>query len=207
MNIKKAKEITGGLSNPSKMPGYGYNLPAVNCITGSKLCKIEGTVCNRCYARKGRYSFHTVQKAMKKRRRALKHPKWVECMTFLIDHYCEDTPYFRFHDSGDIQNITHLHNIFTICKNLPHINFWLPTLENQLIKSYFKLNPEETIPENLNIRLSTPKINYTPSKPVIKTIAKLNTSTSSVSTDISLYPKDIICPATLNHTDCGECRK
>ena len=37
---KEAKEITGGLSAPSKMPGPAYNLPATECITGAKLVKI-----------------------------------------------------------------------------------------------------------------------------------------------------------------------
>ena len=36
MNKKEAKEITGGLSAPGKMPEGSYNLPAVACITGAK---------------------------------------------------------------------------------------------------------------------------------------------------------------------------
>ena len=40
----EAKEITGGLSAPGKMPeGSSYNLPArAHAITGAKLRKIEG---------------------------------------------------------------------------------------------------------------------------------------------------------------------
>ena len=34
---KEARQITGGLSKPSKMPGPAHNLPAWNCITGQKL--------------------------------------------------------------------------------------------------------------------------------------------------------------------------
>ncbi len=49
---KEAKQITGGLSAPGKMPGPSYNLPAWACITGSKLAKIPGTICNKCYAKK-----------------------------------------------------------------------------------------------------------------------------------------------------------
>ena len=49
---KEAKEITGGLSKPSKMPGPSYNLPAAACITGAKLAKVPGTVCYGCYALK-----------------------------------------------------------------------------------------------------------------------------------------------------------
>ena len=55
MKLKEAKEITGGLSAPSKMPGYAYNLPAWKCITGVKLQAVPGSVCAGCYAMKGRY--------------------------------------------------------------------------------------------------------------------------------------------------------
>ena len=40
---KEAKEITGGLSKPNKMPGPSINLPAVACITGAKLVKVKGS--------------------------------------------------------------------------------------------------------------------------------------------------------------------
>ena len=55
MNLKEAKQITGGLSQPNKMPGYAYNIPAWHCITGSKLVDIENSVCAGCYALKNRY--------------------------------------------------------------------------------------------------------------------------------------------------------
>ena len=32
---KEAREITGGLSKPSKMPGPAHNLPAQACKTGA----------------------------------------------------------------------------------------------------------------------------------------------------------------------------
>ena len=51
---KQAREITGGLSKPSKMPGPAHNLPAAACTTGAKLAKIPGSVCSGCYALKGR---------------------------------------------------------------------------------------------------------------------------------------------------------
>ena len=38
---KEAKQITGGLSAPSKMPGPAYNLPASACLTGQKLAKVR----------------------------------------------------------------------------------------------------------------------------------------------------------------------
>ena len=53
----EAHKIVGGLSNPSKMPGKGYNLPAKKCLIGPKLRPIPGTTCHHCYAHKGRYEY------------------------------------------------------------------------------------------------------------------------------------------------------
>ena len=100
---KEAKEITGGLSKPSKMPGPAYNLPAVACVTGAKLVKIPGSVCAGCYALKGRYRFSNVRLALARRLEALTHPRWVEAMTALIS----GEKVFRWHDSGDLQSAWH----------------------------------------------------------------------------------------------------
>ena len=40
---KEAKEITGGLSKPTKMPGPSFNLPATACITGAKHVNVKGS--------------------------------------------------------------------------------------------------------------------------------------------------------------------
>ena len=81
MNLKEAKKITGGLSSPSKMPGYAYNLPAWECVTGVKLQAIKGSVCSGCYAMKGRYRFPNVKDALNRRLNSLTHPQWVEAMS------------------------------------------------------------------------------------------------------------------------------
>ena len=39
MKTNEALKIVGGLSKPSKMPGWAYGLPAAECKTGSKLVK------------------------------------------------------------------------------------------------------------------------------------------------------------------------
>ena len=72
---KEAREITGGLSKPSKMPGPAHNLPAVACKTGAKLAQVPGSVCAGCYALKGRYRFNNVQAALQRRLKALEHPQ------------------------------------------------------------------------------------------------------------------------------------
>ena len=100
---KEARQITGGLSKPSKMPGPAYNLPATECKTGAKLVKVPDSVCEGCYALKGRYNFRNVRLALARRLASLKHPRWIEAMTVLI----KGEPYFRWHDSGDLQSVTH----------------------------------------------------------------------------------------------------
>ena len=81
MNAQQRKLITGGLSKPSKMPGYSYNLPAIHCKTGSKLAQIPGTTCHGCYALKGRYRFPNVMDAMMRRLGSITRPDWARLPT------------------------------------------------------------------------------------------------------------------------------
>ena len=98
---KEATQITGGLSAPNKMPGPSINLPAVACITGAKLVKVQGSTCSGCYALKGRYRFPNVKEAMQRRLNRLYDPRWIEAMTTLVT----GQPWFRWQDSGDLQSV------------------------------------------------------------------------------------------------------
>ena len=151
MLIKEAKEITGGLSKPNKMPGPSINLPATACITGAKLVDVEGSTCSGCYALKGRYRFPNVKKAMARRLRALVHGSWTAAMVTLITGH----KYFRWHDSGDLQSAQHLVNIFEVAKATPGAQHWLPTREHKLLQY---MDPD-IIPKNLLIRVSATKVN------------------------------------------------
>ena len=132
MQLKEAKKITGGLSSPSKMPGYAYNLPAWKCVTGVKLQAVEGSVCSGCYAMKGRYRFQNVKDAMQRRLDRLHHPRWVDAMVTLIDQQ----PVFRWHDSGDLQSVQHLKNIFEVCNRTPGTMHWLPKCRAMSLMSF-----------------------------------------------------------------------
>ena len=151
---KEAEKIVGGLSKPSKMPGPAYNLPASACITGQKLAKVPGSVCAGCYALKGRYRFNNVQAALQRRLQAIESPEWVEAMIVLIKPH----KFFRWHDSGDIQSLKHLENIFRVCRATPGTNHWLPTREAQFLKR-LKVNQ---VPRNLIIRMSSHMIDQAP---------------------------------------------
>ena len=147
---KEANEIVGGLSAPGKMPCPSINLPAVACVTGSKLAKVPGTTCHGCYALKGRYRFQNVKEAMNRRLEALKDSRWVRAMVTLM----QGRKYFRWHDSGDIQGPWHLKQILEVCKQTPDTKHWLPTREAGLLA----LMDPDTIPPNLIIRLSATKV-------------------------------------------------
>ena len=127
---KKKQDNNRRLSQPSKMPGPAHNLPAVACKIGAKLVKVPGSVCAGCYAPKGRYRFSNVQQALQRRLAALEDPRWVDAMVVLI----KDQDWFRWHDSGDIQSLKHLENIFQVCKRTSKTRHWMPTREAQFLK-------------------------------------------------------------------------
>ena len=198
MNLKQAKEITGhksGLGKPSKMPGFSTSLSAFDCKIGSKLAKVEGSVCSKCYAFNGNYNYPAVKEAHQKRLKALSHPKWVEAMTLLIGHYTKsEDPYFRIHDSGDIQSVEHLMMWVQVAKNLPNIQFWMPTKESVFYKMGKTIVGDEW-PVNLVVRLSAPMIGKNPPK------SFGNLPTSTVKAELGFE-----CCAYKRGNKCGPCR-
>ena len=67
MKIKEALDNVGGLSNPGKMPGFGWSISARRCDIGGKLVDVKGSVCEGCYALKNRYIWNPIQTALEKR--------------------------------------------------------------------------------------------------------------------------------------------
>ena len=184
MNTKEAWALVGGLSKPSKMPGWSIGIPAKECKTGAKLRLIPNSVCEGCYALKGCYVFKVVQEAQYKRLEAIKHPDWVLAMATLINSKKPDV--FRWHDSGDVQDVQHLEKIFEVCKLTPAKRHWMPTREAWIKDHMHKA------PANLVVRFSSPMVDQGP----VKSWA----NTSTVST------KSRSCPAPDNINECGSCR-
>ena len=184
MDIKTAKKITGSLSKPSKMPGWSYGLPAKECKTDGKLQKVPGSTCYDCYALKGCYVFKVVQDAQYKRLEAIKSPLWVAAMTILINS--KKSKWFRWHDSGDVQDLDHLNKIFDVCRLTPSISHWMPTRE-----AWIK-NHVSRAPSNLIIRFSVPMIDQEP--------AGSWPHTSTVVTS------GATCPAPSQDGQCKDCR-
>ena len=187
MNKKEAKEITGGLSAPGKMPEGSYNLPASACQTGAKLREIPGTPCWGCYAFKGRYNFPNVKDALSRRLKSLGDPQWVRAMVVLI----KGKKHFRWHDSGDLQGPEHLKKIFEVCKLTPETSHWLPTQERKLLQF---LDPD-IIPPNLIIILSNAKNDTKPGN-----------AWTHWSTVVTQPREGHVCPAPKQGNQCGSCR-
>jgi hypothetical protein len=150
MKSNEALKLVGGLSKPSKMPGWAYGIPAKECKTGKKLQNIEGSTCYGCYALKGCYVFKVVQEAQYRRLGSIKHPYWVRAMTHLLQS--KKSKYFRWHDSGDVQDLKHLAKIFKVARLTPDVKHWMPTRE-AWVKPYLKYAPS-----NLVIRFSMPMV-------------------------------------------------
>ena len=186
MNILEAKEITGSLSKPSKMPGWSYGLPAKECKTGGKLQKVPGSTCYDCYALKGCYVFKVVQDAQYYRLKAIKNRLWVQAMAMQINN--KRSKEFRWHDSGDVQDLKHLAKIFKVCKLPPSVDHWLPTRE-AWVKKFIP-----AAPDNLNIRFSMPMID--------QEAAAGWPNTSTVTRD----SKKANCPAPQQGNECKDCR-
>ncbi len=183
---KEAKEITGGLTYTTKMPGPSYNTPASRCLTGAKLRNVKNSVCSSCYALKGNYKrFPKVEEALERRFQSLGHVSWVTAMATLIKGH----KFFRWHDAGDLQSMQHLENIFEVCRLTPDTQHWMPTREAR----FLSLMDPDIVPSNLIIRMSSHMIDQ---KPV-----KFWPWTSTVTSG-----HDASCPAPKQGNTCGSCR-
>jgi hypothetical protein len=184
MKTSEALKLVGGLSKPSKMPGWAYGIPAKECKTGSKLVKVSGSTCEGCYALKGCYVFKVVQDAQYRRLASIKHELWTGAMALLINS--KKSKVFRWHDSGDVQDEAHLLKIFAVCKLTPTVKHWMPTRE-AWTKAFMSM-----CPDNLVIRFSMPMVD----QPAAGTWPNTSTVVTSGAT----------CPAPEQGGKCLDCR-
>ena len=185
MKTKIAFEIIGGsLSKPSKMPGWSIGLPAKECKTGAKLQQVKGSVCFDCSALKGCYVFKVVQDAQYRRLKAIRNPLWTWAMVTIINSKKPDV--FRWHDSGDVQDLDHLNKIYEVCRLTPSKRHWLPTRE-AWIKPHLS-----RCPKNLVIRFSAPMVNQR--------------APESWPHASEVVDQGATCPAAKQGNECRDCR-
>jgi hypothetical protein len=195
---KDAYTLTGGLTQTSKMPCKSYSLPTEACKTGFKMAQIKGSVCASCYADKGFYSMYqnTIKPAQFARLDSINNPNWVNAMVALIG----SDPYFRFHDSGDLQGLDHFKKIVEVANKTPKTKHWLPTREYSIIKEF--ISKGGVIPKNLIVRLSgmypDQAVKIPASLQGIKGITTSNVHTSK--------PIGLACKAPSQAGECRDCR-
>lgn len=191
---KALNQVTGGLSKPSKMPGFAYSIPAERCITGGKLREVAGSVCSDCYACKGHYAFATVQSALERRYGKVisaadgDGEAWVSAMVESINK--AGSRWFRWHDSGDLQSKRHLTLICEVARRTPDVSHWLPTKEYATVKG-------SKAPPNLTVRLSAHMHDRKP--------PRNRPGSMTVATEPA--PRGVfVCPAPEQGNACGDCR-
>jgi hypothetical protein len=191
MTMRLAESIAGKLSHTSKMPCPSYALPTTACNAGKHLSKLAGSVCSKCYAKKGNYRFHT--EASSYRLSSIYHPRWTEAMVHMIREV--DCRHFRWHDSGDLQSMSHFLNIVLVARALPDVKFWLPTQEASLMRQV-QQHKWNTFPPNLTVRVCSTLIDSEPRA------WPWNTSTVHK----HRAPVGHVCPAPTQDNRCGSCR-
>ena len=127
-----------------------------------------------------------MQDAQYRRLEAIKDPQWVDAMAHLINSKKPDV--FRWHDSGDVQDLDHLMKIFEVCELTPSKRHWLPTREAWIKKHL------DSKPTNLVIRFSAPMVNQ-------RAHASWPNSSSVVTGE------DFNCPSSKQGNQCLDCRK
>jgi hypothetical protein len=155
MTPADAREISGSLGIPSKMPGASYGLDAFKCRVGGQLVDDPTSTCHGCYARRNFYrSWRPAIVARERREAGIRHPYWVEAMICLISDYvgAGGEPAFRWHDSGDLHGAWHLRAICAVAEATPHVRQWLPTREYADVVEFLRGGGK--IPPNLAVRLS-----------------------------------------------------
>jgi len=196
-NKKQAHEIHGGLTQTTKMPCKSYSLPTIACRTGFKMREIIGSICADCYAEKGNYRKYQngIEPAQHARLVSINDELWVDAMVVSIG----TDAYFRWHDSGDIQDIEHLEKIAEVAKRTPHCMHWLPTREYGIVSAF---TAQYDIPKNLIIRLSA----MFTDKAVVVPASLKNVAGIAVSNVHSKKPIGTACNAPKQNGECRECR-
>ena len=96
--------------------------------------------------------------------------------------------FFRWHDSGDVQDLTHLVKIYRVCEQTPDVAHWMPTRE-AWVKKYAQFAPA-----NLVIRFSA-------------TMVDGDAPASWAHTSTVVSNKDqATCPAPQQGNQCKDCR-
>jgi len=194
MLVKEAVEYGKISLGNTKMPGTTYAVDAFACITGSKLAKVKGSICSRCYSIKLQKLRPSVDQGYKKnlfKWQVSNTSNWVDAMVFQILR--AKVKEHRWFDSGDLQSLEMLEAIAEVARQTPGVKHWLPTKEYGIYAKYLKTN---TLPANLVVRVSATMIDGNPSK-VFKNTSTVHKNNKAIGFE---------CKARTRGNACGPCR-
>ena len=180
------------LSNVSKMPGASISRDARLCRVGSKLRKVKGSTCEKCYALKGMYNMPNVRAAMEKREDFFHAIDFVPRMVAILNR--KRAPEFRWFDSGDVDSVHMGLNILDVCEATPNKIHWIPSREYKIWGDVLRIR---NLPDNVTLRMSAHMIDGPAPK------AWQNTSTVAGSAGVV---SGHLCPAPTQGGKCGSCR-
>ena len=200
--LKQAQEISGKITISNwKMPGSSFPTTTKECKGGSKLKKIENSVCSKCYAARLEAYRANVEEGWlnnwKKTEKMVNQNMklWCQGIVYQINHFLKrtDQHYHRWFDSGDLESVEWLIAIARVARLTPKVKHWLPTREAAIVSEFKR---KHKIPNNLVIRVSSAMID---AKPLTRF---KNTSTVHRKNNHIGYG----CPAKKQGNQCLDCR-
>lgn len=200
--------VCGTLTQTSKMPCKSSSLPTEACDTGFRMAQVPGSICGACYADRGFYSMYaaTIKPAQFARWDAVVQAcesddaaqVWVSGMAAMIG----TDPYFRHHDSGDLQGLRHLELIAELARATPGTRHWLPTREYGVVKAFIAKHGRDALPGNLIVRLSA----MFPDRAVVIPASLRGIHNITASNVHTMMPIGTPCRAPEQAGECRECR-
>ena len=195
---------------PSICKDRGLPVPLqYGCAVGQVLARVPGTPCYGCYAdERGLYHPQWVEAMVFVLERAF-DKQFAEALEEHLDtFFCDesrmpnkqemqdlhtmalhDVAYMRWHDSGDLLDVWHLHMLYEVAEATPYLKHWLPTQDSQIVA-----RSDRATPSNMVIRHS--------SQFVDGKFKKRWHHVSGVTTK-----HDETCHAIRNYNECGDCRE
>ena len=204
--VKASVEEAGKISQGnSKMPGSTFATDAFACKVGSKLAKIDGSVSNKCYARKLQKLRPSVNQGwtknyLKATKLIADNPeRWASAAAFQIARIADKSQefYHRWFDSGDVYSVPLANKIYQVMQRTPWCNHWLPTKSYKFPKFTSIFKKMNALP-NVVARFSSDSI----TGGIIK---GKNTSTIVQKAE-DATSKMTVCEAETRGGKCGPCR-
>lgn len=158
--------------------------------------KNKTCICSKCYAVSIENTYRNLHKNLIENYKELSTRLSEKSLTDIVQRIQEKNRlYVRFHSFGEISNIEHLENFYSISHKLPDNIFGLWTKRKDLITLY---NPY-AVPKNISLVYSNPIID----KPINQVPKRFNAVFNVVSYDYCVQNK--ILPNC--HGKCIECLK